>query len=76
LKVTVRCGTDVRAVEVEEGSTVGAAIVATGLPLEQPCAGRGTCHKCKVIVQEDPMGSGKPLGSIDHPQVGKLGPNA
>ena len=51
MKVTVSYGTDVRPVAAEEGSTLGAAIVATGLPLEQPCAGRGTCHKCKVIVQ-------------------------
>ena len=51
MRVTVSYGTDVRSVDVEEGSTLGAAIVATGLPLEQPCAGRGTCHKCKAIVQ-------------------------
>ena len=51
MKVTVSYGTDVRPVAAEEGSTLGAAIVATGLPLEQPCAGRGTCHKCKVIAQ-------------------------
>ena len=51
MRVTVSYGTDVRSVEVEEGATLGAAVVATGLPLEQPCAGRGTCHKCKAIVQ-------------------------
>lgn len=51
MKVTVSYGTDVRSVEVEEGATLGAAVVAAGLPLEQPCAGRGTCHKCKAIVQ-------------------------
>lgn len=51
IRVTVSYGTDARSVEVEEGSLLGAAIIATGLPLEQPCAGRGTCHKCKVIAQ-------------------------
>ncbi len=69
MKVTVSYGTDVRSVDVEEGSTLGAAIVATGLPLEQPCAGRGTCHKCKVIVQKDPKGSPKPLGSFDDKEM-------
>ncbi len=69
MKVTVSYGTDVRSVDVEEGSTLGAAIVATGLPLEQPCAGRGTCHKCKVIVQEDPKGSPIPLGSFDDKEM-------
>jgi uncharacterized 2Fe-2S/4Fe-4S cluster protein (DUF4445 family)/DNA-binding GntR family transcriptional regulator len=51
VKVTVSYGTDSRSVVVEEDSNLGAAVIATGLPLEQPCAGRGTCHKCKVIAQ-------------------------
>jgi uncharacterized 2Fe-2S/4Fe-4S cluster protein (DUF4445 family)/DNA-binding GntR family transcriptional regulator len=51
IKVTVNYGPDVRSVVVEENSSLGAAVIATGLPLEQPCAGRGTCHKCKVIAQ-------------------------
>jgi uncharacterized 2Fe-2S/4Fe-4S cluster protein (DUF4445 family) len=50
-RVTASCGSDTRSVIVEAGSSLGAAILATGLPLEQPCAGRGTCRKCKVIVQ-------------------------
>jgi uncharacterized 2Fe-2S/4Fe-4S cluster protein (DUF4445 family)/DNA-binding GntR family transcriptional regulator len=50
-KVTVSYGNDTRSVVVEENSALGSAIIATGLPLEQPCAGRGTCHKCKVIVE-------------------------
>jgi uncharacterized 2Fe-2S/4Fe-4S cluster protein (DUF4445 family)/DNA-binding GntR family transcriptional regulator len=51
IQVMVNYGTDARSVEVEKDSLLGAAIIATGLPLEQPCAGRGTCHKCKVIAQ-------------------------
>jgi uncharacterized 2Fe-2S/4Fe-4S cluster protein (DUF4445 family) len=51
MNVTVSYGNDLRSVEVESGSSLGAAVIATGLPLEQPCAGRGTCHKCKVIAQ-------------------------
>jgi uncharacterized 2Fe-2S/4Fe-4S cluster protein (DUF4445 family) len=51
VNVTVNYGTNERTVAVEEHSTLGAAVIATGLPLEQPCAGRGTCHKCKVIAE-------------------------
>ncbi len=49
--VTVSYGNDVRSVNVEEGSLLGDAIIATGLSLEQPCAGRGTCLKCKVMAE-------------------------
>ena len=40
-----------RSVGAEEGSTLGDAVIATGLSLEQPCAGRGTCLKCKVMAE-------------------------
>ncbi len=49
-QVTAIYGEKVQTVEVEAGSLVGAAIAATGLPLEQPCAGRGTCGKCKILA--------------------------
>jgi uncharacterized 2Fe-2S/4Fe-4S cluster protein (DUF4445 family) len=49
--LTVSYGDDVRSVVVEDNSLLGDGIVATGLPLEQPCAGRGTCGKCKVLVE-------------------------
>lgn len=51
MNVTVTYGTDERTIAVEKDSSLGAAIIGTGLPLEQPCAGRGTCHKCKVIAE-------------------------
>ena len=51
MNVTVNYGTDERSVSVEENTLLGDAIIATGLPLEQPCAGRGSCLKCKVIAQ-------------------------
>ena len=35
----------------KQGSLLGDAIIATGLSLEQPCAGRGTCLKCKVMAE-------------------------
>ena len=49
--VAVSYGNDVRSVGVEEGSLLGNAVIATGLSLEQPCAGRGTCLKCKVMAE-------------------------
>jgi len=51
VNVTVSYGNDTRSVSVEENTLLGEAIIATGLPLEQPCAGRATCLKCKVIVE-------------------------
>jgi uncharacterized 2Fe-2S/4Fe-4S cluster protein (DUF4445 family) len=50
-KVTVIYGEKVEIVEAATGSLLGEVIVATGLPLEQPCAGRGTCGKCKVLLE-------------------------
>ena len=53
--VTVAYGDDSKTAQVLPGGwqsdLLGDAIVATGLPLEQPCAGRGTCGKCKVLVE-------------------------
>ncbi len=51
MNVTVHYGTDERTVSVEQGTVLGEAVIATGLPLEQPCAGRGSCLKCKVIAE-------------------------
>jgi uncharacterized 2Fe-2S/4Fe-4S cluster protein (DUF4445 family)/DNA-binding GntR family transcriptional regulator len=50
-RVTVSYGTKIGSVTVEQGGLLSAAVLATGLPLEQPCAGRGTCLKCKVIAE-------------------------
>lgn len=30
---------------------LSSALLASGLPFEQPCAGRGTCLKCKVMAE-------------------------
>jgi len=49
--VTLIYGEQVKTVTVETGSLVGEAIATSGLPLEQPCAGRGTCGKCKILVE-------------------------
>lgn len=50
--VQVIYGETEKKVEAAAGSLLGEAIAATGLPLEQPCAGRGTCGKCKVLVEQ------------------------
>lgn len=50
-KVTVVYGEKVETTEAPAGSIIGDVIAATGLPLEQPCAGRGTCGKCKILVE-------------------------
>jgi uncharacterized 2Fe-2S/4Fe-4S cluster protein (DUF4445 family) len=49
--VTVIYGEKIKTVDAAAGTVLGDAIVATELPLEQPCAGRGTCGKCKVLVE-------------------------
>ena len=49
--ITAIYGEKEATVEVAAGTLIGEAIVATGLPLEQPCAGRGTCGKCKILAE-------------------------
>jgi uncharacterized 2Fe-2S/4Fe-4S cluster protein (DUF4445 family) len=60
-QVRVSYGSDLRVVSVPRDALLGTAIAATGLPLEQPCAGRGTCHKCQVIAQ----GALSPLDELE-----------
>ena len=50
--VEVIYGEEKKKIDVAVGSLLGDVILATGLPLEQPCAGRGTCGKCKVLIEE------------------------
>jgi uncharacterized 2Fe-2S/4Fe-4S cluster protein (DUF4445 family)/DNA-binding GntR family transcriptional regulator len=65
VKVTVSYGSEVQSVVVEENALLANAIIATGLPLEQPCAGRGTCGKCKVLVE----GNLKPPDEVEQKQI-------
>jgi uncharacterized 2Fe-2S/4Fe-4S cluster protein (DUF4445 family) len=51
-EVTLIYGTETKTVETDEGALIGDVIANANLPLEQPCAGRGTCGKCKVLVEE------------------------
>lgn len=50
-KATVVYGTQTKTVEAAPGALVGDVVIATGLPLEQPCAGRGICGKCRVLAE-------------------------
>lgn len=49
--LTVNYLDDTCEVEFTAGKVIGEVIPATGFPLEQPCAGRGTCGKCKVLAE-------------------------
>ena len=49
--VTVVYGTQAKTVEAAPGALVGDVVIASGLPLEQPCAGRGICGKCRVLAE-------------------------
>ncbi|MEW5868239.1 MAG: ASKHA domain-containing protein [Chloroflexota bacterium] len=49
--VDVVYGEQTKKITAPAGSLIGDVIAQTGLPLEQPCAGRGTCGKCKVLVE-------------------------
>ena len=50
-RITVIYGESTQETVVPAGTLLGDGIAATGLPLEQPCAGRGTCGLCKVLVE-------------------------
>ncbi len=50
-QVKIIYGSDTQTIPADEGEILGDVIARAGLPLEQPCAGRGTCGKCKVLVE-------------------------
>ena len=64
-KVTVVYGEEIKTTQAGASTLLGDAIIATGLPLEQPCAGRGTCGKCKVLVEA----GASPLDEIELEQL-------
>jgi uncharacterized 2Fe-2S/4Fe-4S cluster protein (DUF4445 family) len=56
-RLTIIVGEDTSQADVEVHCILGDTIAGHELPLEQPCAGRGTCGKCKVLNEgglEDP----------------------
>lgn len=50
--VTIIAGEKRRCLHAPVGALLGNVIARSELLLEQPCAGRGTCGKCKVLVEE------------------------
>ncbi len=50
--VTVIYGETTKSTTAEVGQIIGDVIAGTGLPLEQPCAGRGICGLCKVLAEK------------------------
>ena len=61
-ELTVIIGDKIHRTEVESGRLLGDVIAELELPLEQPCAGRGTCGKCKVLNE----GGMLPPDEIEH----------
>ena len=47
--LTVVIGEETRQARVENGRVIGEVLAELELPVEQPCAGRGTCGKCKIL---------------------------
>lgn len=72
--VTVSYGARTRTVDVEPGTGLGLAIAATELPLEQPCAGRGTCGKCRVLVEQANAAPDERLSALDQVERRLLSP--
>ncbi|MDF1499898.1 MAG: ASKHA domain-containing protein [Anaerolineales bacterium] len=50
--VNVVYGEEEQTIQAQPNEILGDVISRTGLPLEQPCAGRGTCGMCKVLAEK------------------------
>ena len=48
-ELTIIIGEQTKTAQVEQGAIIGDALAKLELPLEQPCAGRGTCGLCKIL---------------------------
>ncbi len=49
--LSVTYGDETRTLGAAKDKVLGDILLGSDLPLEQPCAGRGTCGKCKVIAE-------------------------
>ena len=49
--LTIAYASETREIKCASNQFIGESIAASGWPMEQPCAGRGTCGKCKVIAE-------------------------
>jgi len=74
--VQLSYGAQMRAVEVRPDTGLGEAIAASELPLEQPCAGRGTCGKCRVLIEQEdtPPGDRLAVSALDEVEHKLLSP--
>ncbi len=57
-KFTIIYGEVEKNLDSENGQLLGDVIAESDLPLEQPCAGLGTCGRCKVLVEKGGNRSG------------------
>ena len=60
--LTIIYGEETHTIQAPKGALLGDIIAQTELPLEQPCAGRGTCGKCKILNE----GGLAPPDEIEH----------
>ncbi len=44
-------GEEKKNVAAADGEILGDVIASLDLPIEQPCAGLGTCGRCKILVE-------------------------
>jgi uncharacterized 2Fe-2S/4Fe-4S cluster protein (DUF4445 family) len=49
-KYVVKFNPDNKTVSVEDGKTIAESADMVGITIDSPCGGKGTCGKCKVIV--------------------------
>jgi uncharacterized 2Fe-2S/4Fe-4S cluster protein (DUF4445 family) len=50
-QVNIIYGEEKKIIEAADGEILGDVIASLDLPIEQPCAGLGTCGRCKVLVE-------------------------
>jgi uncharacterized 2Fe-2S/4Fe-4S cluster protein (DUF4445 family) len=50
-ELRITSANETREIKCAPNQLIGEIVAANGLSLEQPCAGRGTCGKCKVIAE-------------------------
>jgi uncharacterized 2Fe-2S/4Fe-4S cluster protein (DUF4445 family) len=74
--VQLSYGARTRAMEVQPDTRLGEIIAASELPLEQPCAGRGTCGKCRVLIEKEdtPAGERMAVSALDEVEHKLLSP--
>lgn len=51
-EVTIIYGDETKIINAKRDTVIGEVIAKTELPLEQPCAGRGTCGLCKILHEK------------------------